>query len=377
MKDSLAVLLVGTEEFPPGGREVVFQLGDKLLPVVASTEDDEAGSDTVGNGTNEPLVLTVGTKLPLEPLVTVADVFPPEGRDVLFQLGPKLLPELVTTEDAWLDRDNVGNGTNVSLEILSVGTEPLPLDVVPFQLGPTLPLDEPPELAETEAVGNGTNVPLEILTVGTEPLPIETEVVPFQLGPIVLLDEAPVMVEAEAVGKGTKLPPEISVVGADPLPLDADVVFQLGATLPLDELPELVKSEPVGNGTKLPLERLTVGIEPFAVEAEVVFQPGPTLSPVVLDPVVTDTLRTDSVGIGTKGPVPEIPPLGAVILEFHPVNVPVGRVPLSTGLDVEIPGKDHGGESVAVPDRVVRVSDSWDVTPVLDWRVWVRLPDWE
>ncbi|EXA39585.1 hypothetical protein FOVG_11086 [Fusarium oxysporum f. sp. pisi HDV247] len=169
----------------------------------------------------------------------------------------------------------------------------------------------------------------------------------------------------------------MSVVGADPLPLDADVVFQLGATLPLDELPELVKSEPVGNGTKLALERLTVGIEPFAVEAEVVFQPGPTLSPVVLDPVVTDTLRTDSVGIGTKGPVPEIRPLGAVILEFHPVNVPVGRVPLSTGLDVELPGKDHGGESVVASDRVVRVSDSWDVTPVLDWRVWVRLPDWE
>ena len=304
-------------------------------------------------------------------------MFPPERRDVLFQLGPKLLPEPVTTEDAWLDRDNVGNGTNVPLEILTVGTEPLPLDVVPFQLGPTLPLDEPPELAGTEAVENGTNVPLEILTVGTEPLPIETEVVPFQLGPIVLLDKAPVMLEAEAVGKGTKLPPEMSVVGADPLPLDADVVFQLGATLPLDELPELVKSEPVGNGTRFPLERLTVGIEPFAVEAEVVFQPGPTLSPVVLDPVVTDTLRTDSVGIGTKGPVPEIPPLGAVILEFHPVNVPVGRVPLSTGLDVELPGKDHGGESVVALDRVVRVSDSWDVTPVLDWRVWVRLPDWE
>jgi hypothetical protein len=163
-------------------------------------------------------------------------VFPPEGREVLFQLGPKLLPELVTTEDVWMDSDKVGNGTNVPLEILTVGTELFPLDVVPFQLGPTLP-------------------------------------------------------------------------------------------------------------------------------------------PVVPEPTETETVGTDSVGIGTKDPVPEIPPLGAVILEFHPVKVPVGRVPLSTGLDVKLPGIDHGSESLVVPDLVIRVSDGWDVTPVLDWRVWVWLLD--
>ncbi|KAG7411529.1 hypothetical protein Forpe1208_v010576 [Fusarium oxysporum f. sp. rapae] len=366
MKDSLDVLTVGIEKLLPGGRDVVFQLGDKLLPVVTSSEDDEPGSDTVGNGTNEPLeVLTVGTKLPLEALVTGTDVIPPEGREVPFQLGPKILPEL-----AWLDSDNVGTGKNVPLEILTVGTELFPIDVVPFQLGPTLPLDEPLELAETEAVGNGTNVPLEILTVGTELLPIDPEVVPFQPGPTLPLDERPGLADSEAVGKG------IVIVGNEPFPL-SEVVFQLGATLPLDELPGFVRSEAVGNGMKLPLDRLTVGTEPFPREPEVVLRPGPTLPPVVTEPMDIDTVGTDSVGNGTKDPVPEIPPLGIVILEFHPVKVPVRRVPLSTGLDVELPGKDHGSESLVAPDRVVRLSDSWDVTPVLDRRVWVWLPDWE
>ncbi|KAF5643216.1 hypothetical protein F52700_2932 [Fusarium sp. NRRL 52700] len=400
--DPLEMLAVGIEVLPPEGREVVFQLGGKLLPDVASAEDERLGNDTVGNGTNEPLdVLTValtvgdealppgarevlfqlgtklllevstpadvgkGTKVPLEALVTGADVFLPEGREVLFQLGSKLLPEL-----AVLHNDIVGNGTNVPLEILIVGTESLPVNVVLFQLGPALPLGELPELAETETVGNGlgTNVPLEILTVDTEPLFVETEVLPFQLGPVVPLDDAP-----EAVGKGTKVPLEILIVGTESLPLEADVVFQLGATVPLNELSELLMSDPVGNGIKLPLERLTVGIESLPVWAKVVFQAGPTLPPVISEPVVTDTVGPES---ARTGPVPVIPPLEAVILEFHPVKVPVRRVPLSTGLDVKLPGIDHGSESLVAPDLVI--PDEWvdacDVTPE---RLWVPLPDWE
>ncbi|KAF5599202.1 hypothetical protein FPANT_3590 [Fusarium pseudoanthophilum] len=393
--DTREVLAVGIEALPPEGKEVVFQLGDKLLPVVASAEDERLGNDTVGNGTNEPLevltvgtdtfppdgrevlfqlgpkllpdvilagedwvevvALIVGTKVPLEALVTGADVFPPEGREVLFQLGPKLLPELT-----WLDSDKVGNGTNVPLEILTVGTELFPLDVVPFQLGPTLPLDEPAELAETEAVGNGTNVPLEILTVGTEPLPPETDVVIFHPGLTLPLDERPGLADSEDVGNG------IVIVGNEPFPL-SEVVFQLGAALPLDEPPGLVRSEAVGNGMKLTLERLTVGIEPFPVGAEVVFQAGPTLPPVVPEPVVTDTVAPESVEIG---PVPEISPVGAVTLEFHPVR----RVPLGTGLDVELPGTDHGSESLVAPDLVI--PDEWvDVRDVAPERLWVPLPD--
>ncbi|KAF5676862.1 hypothetical protein FDENT_9375 [Fusarium denticulatum] len=390
--DPLEVLAVGTEALPPGGREVVFQLEDKLLSVVASAEDDEPGNDTVGNGTNDPLdvptvgtdtlppdgmevlfqlgpkllpevisaeegcseveALTVGnevlppgrdvlfqlgpkllpevntpddvgkgTKVPLEAIVTGTDVFPPEGREVLFHLGPKRLPEL-----AWLDSDNVGNGTNVPLEILTVGAELLPLDVVLFQLGPTLPLDEPPELAETEVVGNGTNVPLEILIVGTEPLFSEVEVDVFHPGPTLPLDERPGLADSEAVGNG------MVIVRNEPFLL-SEVVFQLGATLRLDEPPGL-----------------TVGIEAFPVGAEVVFQAGPTLPPVVQEPVLIDTVSPESVEIG---PVPEIPPLGAVTLEFHPVKLPVRRVPLSTGLDVELPEIDHGSESLVAPDLVI------------------------
>ncbi|KAF5646693.1 uncharacterized protein FTJAE_1983 [Fusarium tjaetaba] len=420
--DLLEVLAVGIEVLPPEGREVVFQLGDKLLPAVAS-EEDEPGNGTVGNDTNDPLdVLTVGTdtlppdgrevlfqlgpkllpevipaeedcaedealsvgnevlppggravlfqlgptllpevstpedvgkgtKVPLGALVTGADVFPPEGRDVLFQLGPKLLPEL-----PWLDSDKVGNGTNVPLEILTVGTELFPLDVVPFQL------DEPPELAETEAVGNGTNVPLEILTVGTEPLPPETEVVPFHPGPTFPLEERPGLADSEAVGNG------MVIVGNEPFPL-SEVVFPPGAALPLDELPVFVRSEAVGNGMKVPLERLTVEIEPFPVGAEVVFHAGPTLPPVISEPVVTDTVEPVSVEIG---PVLEIPPLGAVTLEFHPVR----RVPLSTGLDVELPGIDHGSESLVAPDLVI--PDEWvDARDVTSERLWVPLLDGE
>ncbi|KAF5567990.1 hypothetical protein FNAPI_394 [Fusarium napiforme] len=379
--DPLEVLAVGIDVLPPEGREVVFQLEDKLLPVVASPEDDEPGNGTVGNGTNDPLdVLTVGTDtlppdgrevlfqlgptlLPevipaeegcaeVEALIVGNEVLPPGGRAVLFQLGPKLLPEVNTPED-------VGNGTNVPLEILTVGTELFPLDVVPFQLGPTLPLDEPPELADIEAVGNGTNVPLEILTVGTGPLPPETDVVPFQPGPTLPLDERPGLAESEAVGNG------IVVVGNELLPL-SEVVFQLGAALPLDELPGFVRPEAVGNGKKVPLERLTVGIEPFPVGAKVVFQAGPTLPPVVPEPVVTDTVVPESVEIG---PVPETPPLRAVTLEFHPVR----RVPLSTGLDVELPGIDHGSESLVAPDLVI--PDEW--VDACDVTLWVPLPDGE
>ncbi|PNP81295.1 hypothetical protein FNYG_05327 [Fusarium nygamai] len=122
---------------------------------------------------------------------------------------------------------------------------------------------------------------------------------------------------------------------------------------------------------KLPLERLTVGIEAFPVGAEVVFQAGPTLPPVVLEPAVTETAGPESVEIG---PVPEIPSLGAVTLEFHPVKVPVRRVPLSTGLDVELPGTDHGSESLVAPDLVI--PDEWvDARDVTSERLWVLLPD--
>ncbi|KAG9499216.1 hypothetical protein J7337_010035 [Fusarium musae] len=389
--DPLEVLEVGIEVLPPEGREVVFQLGGKLLPVVASAEDERLGNDTVGNGTNDPLeVLIVGT-----------DTLPPDGREVLFQLGPRLLPEVISVEEGfaevealsvgnellppggravlfqlgptllpelgpkllpelpWLGIDKVGNGTNVPLEMLTVGTEPFPLDVVPFQLGPTLPLDEPPEPAETEAVGNGTKVSLKILTVGTEPLPPETDVVPFHPGPTLLLGERPELADSEAVGNG------IVIVGNEPF-LPSEVVFQFGAALPLDEPPGFVRSEAVGNGMKLPLERLTVGIERFPVGAKVVFQAGPTLPPVIPEPVVTDTVAPESVG---RGPVPEILPLGAVTLELHPVK----RVPLCTGLDVEIPGTDHGSELLVVPDLVT--PDEW--VDACDVTLWVPLPDGE
>ncbi|KAF4343475.1 hypothetical protein FBEOM_2617 [Fusarium beomiforme] len=237
---------------------------------------------------------------------------------------------------------------NVPLEILTVGTElPLDIEVVPFQLGPALPLEEVPALRDTEAVGKGTNVPLEVPVIDAEPLLAVTEVVPFQLGPTLPLDERLGLADCEAVGNGTKLPLEILAVVTEPL-VDADVVFQLGAALPLNELPELVEPEAVGKGTKLPLERLIVGIEPFPLDTEVVFQLGPTLE--IAEPIEADTIEPDSVE-GTREPVSML--LGAVRLEFHPVKVPVGRVPLSTGLDVKFPGTDHGSESLVVPDRVI------------------------
>lgn len=108
--------------------------------------------------------------------------------------------------------------------------------------------------------------------------------------------------------------------------------------------------------------------------------PGTTLpTEETSEPVEADVVGNGTVGKGIKLPVPEILMLGMVKLEFHPVNVePVGRVPLSKGLEVEFPGIGLGSEPLVVPDRVIagsRVSDSWDVAPMLDWRVWDRLPD--
>ncbi|KAF5604086.1 hypothetical protein FPCIR_1020 [Fusarium pseudocircinatum] len=352
--DPLEMLAVGIEVLPPEGREVVFQLGDELLPVVASAEDERLGNDTVGNGTNDPLeVLIVGT-----------DTLPPDGSEVLFQLGPRLLPEVISAEEGCAEVETLIVGTEVLLEPLVTGADVFPpegRDVL-FQLGPKL-LPELPWLG-IDKVGNGTNVPLEILTVGTEPLPPETDVVLFRPGLALPLDERPGLTDSEAVGNG------MVIVGNEPFPL-SEVVFQLGAALLLDEPPVFVRSEAVGNGMKLPLERLTVGIEAFPVGSEVVFRAGPTLPSVVQEPVLIDAVGPESVEIG---PVPEIPPLGAVTLEFHPVKLPVRRVPLSTGLDVELPGIDHGSESLVAPDLVI--PDEWvDARDVTSERLWVPLPD--
>jgi hypothetical protein len=112
------------------------------------------------------------------------------------------------------------------------------------------------------------------------------------------------------------------------------------------------------------------------LDAEVVpLIPGTTLpTEEASEPVETEIVGNGTVGKGTKFPVPEILMLGMVRLEFHPVNVePVGRVPLSKGLEVEFPGIGLGSEPLVVLDRVIagsRVSDGWDVAPMLDRKVW-------
>lgn len=90
--------------------------------------------------------------------------------------------------------------------------------------------------------------------------------------------------------------------------------------------------------------------------------PGTTLpTEETSEPVETEILGNDTVGKGTKLPVPEILMLGMVKLEFHPVNAePVGRVPLSEGLEVEFPGIGLGSEPPVVLECVIadsRVSD--------------------
>jgi hypothetical protein len=108
--------------------------------------------------------------------------------------------------------------------------------------------------------------------------------------------------------------------------------------------------------------------------------PGTTLpTEETSEPVDTGIVGNGTVGKGKKLPVPEILMLGMVRLEFHPVNVEsVGRVPLPEGLDVDFPGIGLGSEPLVVPDLVIpdsRVFDRWDVTSILDWRVWDWLPD--
>jgi hypothetical protein len=216
MKDSLDVLIAGTEELPPGGRDVAFQLGETLLPGTFSSEDDELGSDIVGNGgTNDPLVV----------LAVGIEVLPPEGREVMFQLGDKLLPVVAFAEDERLGNDTVGNGTNDTLKVLIVGTDTLPPDgrEVLFQLGPRL-------LPEVISAEEGFSE-VEALIVGDEVLPPGRDVL-FQLGPTLL----PEVSTPEDVGKGTKVPLEVLVNGTDVFPPKGrDVLFQLGPKL----LPEL------------------------------------------------------------------------------------------------------------------------------------------
>lgn len=108
--------------------------------------------------------------------------------------------------------------------------------------------------------------------------------------------------------------------------------------------------------------------------------PGTTLpTEETSEPVETEIVGNGTLGKGTKLPVPEILMLGMVRLEFHPVNVePVGRVPLSKGLEVEFPGIGLGSEPLVVLGRVIagsRVSDGWDGAPMLDRRDWDWLPD--
>ncbi|KAF4453303.1 hypothetical protein F53441_4033 [Fusarium austroafricanum] len=300
-------LAVATEPEPSGSPVVVFQLGITVsLRVEPDVTSETVGRDTLGNGKGNDATVPCfipGAGWPLEALVGT-EALPPEWTEV-FQLGPKLLPELAN-EGASVGGDNVGNEMIVPLDIPTVGTKLLFLgmEVVPFQLGPTLPLAEFPGLVEIEIVGNATEVPPEKLAVGTEPLP-----------------------------------------------LGAEVVFQPGPTLPLGKLRESADSEIVGSGTKDPV---IVGTEPLPPDVEA-FQLGPTLS-------LADISSDNEPFIeGVSVLVPEML-LGMVALEFHPVKVdPVGRVSLSKRLHDKFPEMGDGNESLVMPDHVIpaeRVSDS-------------------
>jgi hypothetical protein len=193
---------------------------------------------------------------------------------------------------------------------------PLEADVVLFQPGATLPLVEDPKsvvngVVGSVTLGNGTNVSLDRLRVGIVPLPLD--VVLFQPEAVLLLDRTSEPMSAEVVGrdkvgKGASVPLGILTVGMETLPADGETVtFQTGPALKLDEIPKSVVLGVVGNGA-----------------------------------------------LGKGRPVPVIPMLVTVKLEFQPVDIgPVGRVLLPEGFDVVFPGIDHGSEPLVDTDSVI------------------------
>jgi hypothetical protein len=86
----LDILIVGMETFPPEAEVVRFQLESTLPLASESVARDSVGSGRPGMGAEVPVrgTLIVGT-----------DTLPPEGKEVLFQAGTKLLPEVALTED--------------------------------------------------------------------------------------------------------------------------------------------------------------------------------------------------------------------------------------------------------------------------------------
>lgn len=86
----LDILTVGIDTFPPEAEVVRFQLESPLPLAPESVVRDSVGSGRPGMGAE---VSVRGT------LIVGADTLPPEGKEVLFQVGAKLPPEVASSED--------------------------------------------------------------------------------------------------------------------------------------------------------------------------------------------------------------------------------------------------------------------------------------
>lgn len=86
----LDILIVGIDTFPPGAEVVRFQLESPLPLTPESVVRDLVGSGRPGIGAEISVrgMLIVGT-----------DALPPEGKEVLFQLGAKLPLEVASEDD--------------------------------------------------------------------------------------------------------------------------------------------------------------------------------------------------------------------------------------------------------------------------------------
>jgi hypothetical protein len=86
----LDILIVGIDTFPPGAEVVRFQLENMLPLAPEPVVRNPVGSGRPGMGAE---VSVRGT------LIVGADALPPEGNEVLFQVGAKLPPEDVSEDD--------------------------------------------------------------------------------------------------------------------------------------------------------------------------------------------------------------------------------------------------------------------------------------
>lgn len=86
----LDILIVGIDRFPPRAEVVLFQLEGTLLLAPESVVRDSVGSGRPGMGAEVSVrgMLIVGT-----------DALPPEGKEVLFQVGAKLPLEVASKDD--------------------------------------------------------------------------------------------------------------------------------------------------------------------------------------------------------------------------------------------------------------------------------------